>query len=175
MTEQELIDRCQKHEPAAQHALYNAYARKMMAVCYRYGHDRETAQDLLQEGFLKVFTAIGSYAGKGSFEGWIRRIFINTALEHLRHPDVLKETADIDSEESLQEPDYSTLERLSVEELLEIVAELPGGFRTVFNLFVVEGYNHKEIGEMLGITESTSRSQLARARRWLQKRIDGLL
>ena len=124
---------------------------------------------------MKVFTAIGSYAGKGSFEGWIRRIFINTALEHLRHPDVLKETADIDSEESLQEPDYSTLERLSAEELLEIVAELPEGFRTVFNLFVVEGYNHKEIGEMLGITESTSRSQLARARRWLQKRIDGLL
>lgn len=174
MTERELIEQCKNNNPQAQRALYEAYARKMMAVCLRYGRDRDTAQDLLQEGFIKVFTAIGSYAGEGSFEGWVRRIFINTALEYLRRHDVLRESIDIESDEPMQELDYSTVERLSTEELLEVVAELPTGFRTVFNLFVIEGYNHKEIGEMLGITENTSRSQLSRAKKWLQKRIADL-
>ena len=128
----------------------------------------------MQEGFIKVFTAIDSYTGNGSFEGWIRRIFINTALEYLRRNDILRETVDIDDSEPMQEIDYSTVEQMSADELMELVAELPTGFRTVFNLFVVEGYNHKEIGEMLGITESTSRSQLTRAKKWLQKRISEL-
>ena len=130
-----------------------------MAVCLRYGRDYDTAQDLMQEGFIKVFTAIDSYTGNGSFEGWIRRIFINTALEYLRRNDILRETVDIDDSEPMQEIDYSTVEQMSADELME---------------FVVEGYNHKEIGEMLGITESTSRSQLTRAKKWLQKRISEL-
>ena len=174
MTEKELIDNCRKNNPIAQRALYDKYARKMMAVCLRYGRDYDTAQDLMQEGFIKVFTAIDSYTGNGSFEGWIRRIFINTALEYLRRNDILRETVDIDDSEPMQEIDYSTVEQMSADELMELVAELPTGFRTVFNLFVVEGYNHKEIGEMLGITESTSRSQLPRAKKWLQKRISEL-
>ena len=174
MTEKELIDNCRKNNPIAQRALYDKYARKMMAVCLRYGSDYDTAQDLMQEGFIKVFTAIDSYTGNGSFEGWIRRIFINTALEYLRRNDILRETVDIDDSEPMQEIDYSTVEQMSADELMELVAELPTGFRTVFNLFVVEGYNHKEIGEMLGITESTSRSQLTRAKKWLQKRISEL-
>ncbi len=174
MTEKELIDNCRKNNPKAQRALYDKYARKMMTVCLRYGRDYDTAQDLMQEGFIKVFTAIDSYTGNGSFEGWIRRIFINTALEHLRRNDILRETVDIDDSEPMQEIDYSTVEQMSADELMELVAELPTGFRTVFNLFVVEGYNHKEIGEMLGITESTSRSQLTRAKKWLQKRISEL-
>ncbi len=174
MTEKELIDNCRKNNPIAQRALYDKYARKMMAVCLRYVRDYDTAQDLMQEGFIKVFTAIDSYTGNGSFEGWIRRIFINTALEYLRRNDILRETVDIDDSEPMQEIDYSTVEQMSADELMELVAELPTGFRTVFNLFVVEGYNHKEIGEMLGITESTSRSQLTRAKKWLQKRISEL-
>ena len=174
MTEKELIDNCRKNNPKAQRALYDKYARKMMTVCLRYGRDYDTAQDLMQEGFIKVFTAIDSYTGNGSFEGGIRRIFINTALEHLRRNDILRETVDIDDSEPMQEIDYSTVEQMSADELMELVAELPTGFRTVFNLFVVEGYNHKEIGEMLGITESTSRSQLTRAKKWLQKRISEL-
>ena len=174
MTEKELIDNCRKNNPIAQRALYDKYARKMMAVCLRYGRDYDTAHDLMQEGFIKVFTAIDSYTGNGSFEGWIRRIFINTALEYLRRNDILRETVDIDDSEPMQEIDYSTVEQMSADELMELVAELPTGFRTVFNLFVVEGYNHKEIGEMLGITESTSRSQLTRAKKWLQKRISEL-
>ena len=174
MTEKELIDNCRKNNPIAQRALYDKYARKMMAVCLLSGRDYYTAHDLMQAGFIKVFTAIDSYTGNGSFEGWIRRIFINTALEYLRRNDILRETVDIDDSEPMQEIDYSTVEQMSADELMELVAELPTGFRTVFNLFVVEGYNHKEIGEMLGITESTSRSQLTRAKKWLQKRISEL-
>ena len=173
MTEKELIDNCRKNNPIAQRALYDKYARKMMAVCLRYGRDYDTAQDLMQEGFIKVFTAIDSYTGNGSFEGWIRRIFINTALEYLRRNDILRETVDIDDSEPMQEIDYSTVEQMSADELMELVAELPTGFRTVFNLFVVEGYNHKEIGEMLGITESTSRSQLTRAKKWYKRIMTG--
>ena len=174
MTEKELIDNCRKNNPQAQRALYDLYARKMMAVCMRYGRDYDTAQDLMQEGFIKVFTAIDSYTGNGSFEGWVRKIFINTALEYLRRNDILRETVDIDDNEPLQEIDDSTVEQMSADELMELIAELPAGFRTVFNLFVVEGYNHKEIGTMLGITESTSRSQLTRAKKWLQKRLNEL-
>ena len=174
MTEKELIDNCRKNNPQAQRALYDLYARKMMAVCMRYGRDYDTAQDLMQEGFINVFTAIDSYTGNGSFEGWVRKIFINTALEYLRRNDILRETVDIDDNEPLQEIDDSTVEQMSADELMELIAELPAGFRTVFNLFVVEGYNHKEIGTMLGITESTSRSQLTRAKKWLQKRLNEL-
>ena len=145
-----------------------------MSVCLRYGSNRETAEDLLQEGFIKVFSAIGSFEGSGSFEGWMRRIFVNTALEYLRKNDILKESVEIDNAEVLQEVDYSAIERISADELMELIAELPPGFRTVFNMFVIEGYSHKEIGDALGITESTSRSQLTRAKRLLQKKLEEL-
>ena len=145
-----------------------------MSVCLRYGSNRETAEDLLQEGFIKVFSAIGSFEGSGSFEGWMRRIFVNTALEYLRKNDILKESVEIDNTEVLQEGDYSAIERISADELMELIAELPPGFRTVFNMFVIEGYSHKEIGDALGITESTSRSQLTRAKRLLQKKLEEL-
>ena len=168
MNETQLIEGCKQHNPKAQKALYDTYARKMMSVCLRYGSNRETAEDLLQEGFIKVFSAIGS------FEGWMRRIFVNTALEYLRKNDILKESVEIDNTEVLQEVDYSAIERISADELMELIAELPPGFRTVFNMFVIEGYSHKEIGDALGITESTSRSQLTRAKRLLQKKLEEL-
>ena len=174
MNETQLIEGCKQHNPKAQKALYDTYARKMMSVCLRYASNRETAEDLLQEGFIKVFSAIGSFEGSGSFEGWMRRIFVNTALEYLRKNDILKESVEIDNTEVLQEVDYSAIERISADELMELIAELPPGFRTVFNMFVIEGYSHKEIGDALGITESTSRSQLTRAKRLLQKKLEEL-
>lgn len=174
MNETQLIEGCKQHNPKAQKALYDTYARKMMSVCLRYGSNQETAEDLLQEGFIKVFSAIGSFEGSGSFEGWMRRIFVNTALEYLRKNDILKESVEIDNTEVLQEVDYSAIERISADELMELIAELPPGFRTVFNMFVIEGYSHKEIGDALGITESTSRSQLTRAKRLLQKKLEEL-
>lgn len=172
--QQKLIDGCKRGETRWQKMLYDTYAGKMMAVCMRYcGNDRETAKDLLQEGFIKVFTYMGSFDGRGSLEGWIRRIMVNVALDYVRSADLLREAECIENvkETSAENIDSSTIDRLSAGELMEIIGELPCGFRTVFNLFVIEGYSHKEISEMLDITESTSRSQLTRAKQLLQKRL----
>lgn len=172
MTEKQLIEGCRKGERLAQKELYDTYSRKMMGVCLRYVNDRETARDLLQDGFVKVFTGMDSYTGLGSFEGWLRKIFVNCALEYLRKSDVLREAADLDNSAELVNPDSSVISEMSVAELMELVQQLPAGFRTVFNLFAIEGYSHKEIGEMLDITESTSRSQFTRAKQLLQRQIN---
>ncbi|HIX86036.1 MAG TPA: sigma-70 family RNA polymerase sigma factor [Candidatus Parabacteroides intestinigallinarum] len=174
MNEQQLIEGCRKGDRRAQKELYDTYSRKMMGVCLRYVDDRETARDLLQDGFVKVFTGLDSYAGSGSFEGWMRRIFVNCALEYLRRSDVLREATDLENTAELIHPDSSAISDLSAAELMRLVSELPTGFRTVFNMFAIEGYSHKEIGEMLGITESTSRSQYTRAKQLLQRRINAL-
>lgn len=174
MNEQQLIESCRKGKRLAQKELYEIYSRKMMGVCLRYVNDRETARDLLQDGFVKVFTSLATYTGSGSFEGWMRKIFVNCALEYLRKSDVLREAADLDHTAELIHPDSSAVSDLSAAELMQLVGELPAGFRTVFNLFAIEGYSHKEIGEMLSITESTSRSQFTRARQLLQRRINVL-
>lgn len=171
MTEEQLIKGCRRGQRQAQKELYDKYSRKMMGVCLRYLGDRETAQDVLQEGYVRVFSAISSYSGVGSFEGWMRKIFVNSALEHLRRNDVLKESVDLDDTYELPQKEHSVLSALSAEEIMKVIDELPLGFRTVFNLFAIEGYSHKEIGDMLNITESTSRSQLTRAKQILQRRI----
>ena len=124
--------------------------------------------------FVRVFTNIHSYTGSGSFEGWLRKIFVNGALEYLRKSDVLRESTDLENSAELVQPDSSAIENLSAAELMKVIQELPAGFRTVFNMFAIEGYSHKEISEILGITESTSRSQFTRARQLLQKRIKEL-
>ena len=121
-----------------------------------------------------MFTNIHSYTGSGSFEGWLRKIFVNGALEYLRKSDVLRESTDLENSAELVQPDSSAIENLSAAELMKVIQELPAGFRTVFNMFAIEGYSHKEISEILGITESTSRSQFTRARQLLQKRIKEL-
>ena len=175
MNETQLIEGCRRNNRTAQKELYERYSRRMMGVCLRYVGDRETARDILQEGFVRIFTNIGSYSGSGSFEGWMQKIFVNSALEYLRKHDVLRDSVEIDysSEQDIQS-DASPLAALSAEELMKIINELPAGFRTVFNLFAIEGYSHKEIGEMLGITESTSRSQYSRAKHILQQKVKDL-
>ena len=185
MNELQLIEGCRKGERRAQKELYDAYSRKMMGVCLRYVNDRETARDLLQggflygtdllqDGFVKIFTSMDSYTGSGSFEGWMRKIFVNCALEYLRKSDVLREATDLDNTAELIQPDSSAISDMSAAELMNLVKELPVGFRTVFNMFAIEGYSHKEISEMLNITESTSRSQYTRAKQLLQRRINAL-
>lgn len=174
MNERQLITGCIKGDRKAQRELYDTYSRKMMGVCYRYVGEQETARDLLQEGFIKVFANINSYSGSGSFEGWMRKIFVNSSLEYLRKSNVLKEATDLDSLAELVEPDASAISKISSKELMQLVNKLPDGFRTVFNLFAIEGYSHKEIADMLSITESTSRSQYTRARQILQKKISTL-
>lgn len=174
MDEQQLIAGCKSENRLAQRELYEKYTRRMLAVCLRYVNDMETARDLLQDGFVRVFTNIHSYTGSGSFEGWLRKIFVNGALEYLRKSDVLRESTDLENSAELVQPDSSAIENLSAAELMKVIQELPAGFRTVFNMFAIEGYSHKEISEILGITESTSRSQFTRARQLLQKRIKEL-
>lgn len=174
MNEKQLIESCRKGDRIGQKELYNRFARKMMGVCYRYVNDKETASDLLQDGFVKVFSSLDSYSGTGSFEGWIRKIFVNTALEFLRKMDVLRDATDLDNTAELVQPDSSVISSMTADELMQLVHELPPGFRTVFNLFAIEGYSHKEIAELMNITESTSRSQFTRARQMLQKRVNAL-
>ena len=170
-TEAELISGCVRGEREAQRQLYERYASLMYPVCVRY-LGREDAKDVLQEGFLTVFDKIGTYKGEGSFEGWMRKLFVNASLMHLRKADVLRRTEDIDeAPEAGGTLDYGVLEQISSQEILDLVAGLPAGMRSVFNLFVIEGYSHAEVGALLGITEQSSRSQLSRARSLLQEKI----
>ena len=169
--EQHIIALCRQNDRSAQKKLYEALAPKMFAVCLRYMSDRESAQDVLQEGFLTLFSKLDTYSGEGSFEGWARKIFVNTALMTLRKSDALKQSEELDSARDVSSGSPSALQDITYKELMRLISALPTGFRTVFNMFVIEGYTHKEISEELGITEATSRSQLQRARVMLQKQI----
>ena len=152
-------------------AIYEKLAPKMMSLCLRYMGDREDAKDVLQDGFVTLFSKIDSYSGEGSFEGWARRIFVNTALMALRKNDALKMCDSLESAAHLQGGEMSQMQSISYRELLAMIAELPSGYRTIFNMYVVEGYSHKEIAAALGISEATSRAQLMRARTMLQDKI----
>ena len=170
-SEQELIDLCIKGDRMAQRALYDRLASRMLSLCLRYVGDRTTAEDIMQEGFVTLFTRLDSFKGHGSFEGWARKIFVNTALMYLRKKDALKMSDDIDVARNLSTDMASQMEDIGYLELMKLITSLPSGFRTVFNMYVIEGYSHKEIAEMLDISEITSRSQLSRARTWLQNKI----
>ena len=143
----------------------------MFPLCIRYIGDREMAEDILQDGFITLFTRLRDYKGEGSFEGWARKIFVNTALMSLRKKDALKMSEELESVRGMKDELPSQNQNIGYKELMKLVMELPPGFRTVFNMYAIEGYSHKEIAEILGITESTSRTQLSRARIWLQNKI----
>ncbi len=168
MDEKTLIEACIRENKAAQKALYDTYAGKMYFVCLRYARHELEAQDMLQDGFIKVFDNISRFQFNGSFEGWIRRIMVNTSLNHCRKSAFKNEHIGI---EDYQDKVVSSkaISNLSEQELLTLIQQLPDGYRMVFNLYVIEGYSHKEIGEMLGTSESTSRSQLAKSRKYMQK------
>ena len=170
-SEKEILNACKQGDRTAQKKLYDSLAPKMFAICLRYMGDRETAEDILQEGFITLFSRLDSYSGEGSFEGWARKIFVNTALMELRKKDALKMSDDLDAAWNVSSDGTTQVQSVGYHELLKLIASLPTGYRTVFNLSVVEGYSHKEIAQMLGITEVTSRSQLQRARMMLQDKI----
>lgn len=166
--EEELIKGCLKREPSAQKLLYDQYSSKMYGLCYRYVRDSMEAEDILVMAFMKVFDKIHQFKSEGSFEGWIRRIVVNEALTYLRRNRAMYLETDL--EQADREPDYDALsDQLEIEDLLRIIKELPTGYRIVFNLYAIDGYSHKEIAEQLGISENTSKSQLSRARTYLQK------
>lgn len=143
----------------------------MYPICIRYAGDREVAQDILQDGFMTLFTKLEDYKGDGSFEGWARRIFVTTALMYLRKKDALKMSDELDAVRGMKSDTVTQMQDLGYKELMELIMSLPPGFRTVFNLYAIEGFSHKDISEMLGISETTSRTQLSRARTWLQNKI----
>ncbi len=173
ITEKDLIEQCLRGERSSQKELFELYAPKMMHVCLRYARYNAEAQDFMQEGFVRVFKYLSQYNFEGSFEGWIRRIMINTALKNLKKKSVSHEFPGLDNYKE-RSVDPTIFSKLSEQELLKLISELPNGYKIVFNLFAIEGYSHKEIGEQLGIGESTSRSQLVKARRLLQTKIYNL-
>ncbi|MBK9146878.1 MAG: sigma-70 family RNA polymerase sigma factor [Flavobacteriales bacterium] len=169
MTDEELVSGCIHGEPIAQKALYKAYARKMMSICMRYAGNREQAQDMLQDGFVKVFQKIDHYRGDGPLGGWIARTMVNTALDHIRRSKPYDHSVDLTEAEHLHQADEQVLTTMSTDELMDLIQALPPGYRTVFNLFAIEGFAHKEIAEQLGISENTSKSQFMKARAYLRK------
>lgn len=162
-----LVKGCIKQDRKCQELLYKKYSRKMMGVCFGYTKDHDAAKDLLQESFIKVFDKIKNYNNDGSLEGWIRRIVVNTAIDYYRKVSKLY-VSNIENEKT-ELVDNLILDQFNNEDLLMLIRKLPEGYRIVFNLNVIEGYTHEEIAEKLGITESTSRSQLSRARKLLQE------
>jgi RNA polymerase sigma-70 factor (ECF subfamily) len=167
VTEKDLIAACKQQDRRAQKALYERYAPVMMGVCRRYVKGEEEAEDVLVEGFYKVLTKIDTYNGEGSFEGWIRRIMINEALMHLRKNQHFRHLEEINPNLDLQESP-GIVEEIMAGEILELLDQLPPGYRTVFNLYVVEGYKHREIADELGISINTSKSQLILAKQRME-------
>ena len=165
------IDKAKQGDRRAQKAIYDALSGKMFAVCLRYMSDRQSAEDVLQEGFVSLFAKLDTFSGLGSFVGWARKIFVNAALMSLRKNDVLKDSTDVDTAWNVSSEAPSAVQQIGYKELSKMISELPTGFRTVFNMYVVEGYSHAEIAAALGISEATSRSQLLRARAMLQSKI----
>jgi RNA polymerase sigma factor (sigma-70 family) len=166
--EDELIKGCLRRDRHAQQQLYDQYSSKMYGICFRYVKHAMEAEDILVTAFMKIFERIDQFKGEGSFEGWIRRIMVNEALTYLRKARTMYVETDL--EQADREPDYDQLsDRLEEEDLLNMIQELPAGYRLVFNMYAIDGYSHKEIAEQLGISENTSKSQLSRARVYLQK------
>lgn len=170
-TEEGIVQGCIRRDQRAQKALYEKFSSRMFAVCLRYSRDREEAEDLLQEGFITLFSKIDMYSGTGSLEGWMRRIFVNSALMKLRKSDVLRNAEDVAEAARSFHAGDDILAGIGGDEILKLISRMPEGFRVVFNMNVIEGYSHKEIAEALGITEGASRSQLSRGRMWLQDKL----
>ena len=166
LNEKELIERCRKKDRRAQKLLYDKYTPKMFGVCKRYVKNREDAEDVLIEGFFKVFKNINQYTGKGSFEGWIRRIVVNEALMFLRKRHNFKLTVEVSNVDIKTK--YSVEDDLAAKDILSLLDKLPTGYRTVFNLYVLEGFKHREIAELMGISINTSKSPLILAKKRLR-------
>jgi RNA polymerase sigma factor (sigma-70 family) len=167
-SEEELIKGCVRRERTAQKRLYEQFSPKMYTICCRYVKNAMEAEDVLVTAFTKILDRIDQYKFEGSFEGWVRRVVVNEALTYLRRNRSMYLETEL--EEADREPDYSSLsDHLEAEDLLRMIQELPSGYRIVFNLYAIDGYSHKEIADQLNISENTSKSQLSRARVYLQK------
>ena len=170
-SEEELIDQCLQNNSRAQESFYRRFAPKMYGVCLRFAKNKMEADDILQEGFIKVYSNLKSFRNEGSLEGWIRRTIVNTAINFYKKNAKYLKDIEIEKAEIMLSMNEGALDKLSVKELLSLIKKLPSGYRMVFNLNVMEGYTHKEISQLLDISENTSKSQLSRARQTLQRKL----
>ena len=168
ITDQELITGCLKGKLDYQRELFTRYSGKMLAVCHRYSRNYDDSKDILQDSFIKIFEHISDFRNSGSLEGWIRKTVVYTALNYYRKSSYKNEKTGMDKQQSSVEIEPDAYERLNEKDILDAISSLPDGYRMVFNLYAIEGYSHKEIAEMLDIDESTSRSQLFKARNTLK-------
>lgn len=173
MTEYEIIKGCLNNNVKCQQSLFERYAGKMMTVCLRYAKDQMEAEDIFQEAFIRVFKYLHQFKFDGSFEGWIRRVVVNTALKSISKKKIVFSNKEGYEEVSVQVESYA-YSNLGEDDILKLISQLPDGYRLVFNLNVIEGFSHDEIAKMLKIEPSTSRSQLVKARKMLQNKILGL-
>ncbi len=174
--QKEIIRQCLNNNRQAQFKLYEKYSPAMFGVCLRYAKNSTDAEDILQEGFIKVFRYLKDFSGRGSFEGWLRKIMVNSALNFYKRKNLIAKGVNPEHVQHYvsNENDVSALAKMNHEELLNIIKDLPDGYRTVFNLNVIEGYSHKEIGTLMDISVNTSKSQLSRARRSLKRMVTEL-
>lgn len=169
MRDEELVKKCVLKQPEAQKLLFEQFSKRMMGLCLRYADRTEEAEDILQNGFIRVFENIHSFRAEGSLEGWIRTIMIHEALRYLQENKTMRFSTEINDSQYVSSEGNRAGESIQTKDLLKMIQQLPDGFRTVFNLYAIEGYTHKEIGTLLGISEGTSKSQYARAREHLQE------
>lgn len=172
MDEFSLVNESIKGSAIAQKKLFEKFAPKMLFVCLRYCKDRQDAEDVLQDGFIKMFTSLDKYKFDGSFEGWLRRIMVNTCLDFLRKQKQMGDFTSMDDVAFKLEDASSAQNELEVEDLMKLIQKLPKGYQVVFNLFAIEGYSHKEIADLLGISEDTSKSQYFRAKAFLRNALE---
>ena len=169
MTEEIMLQGCLDNLATAQEALYNRFSPRMLGVCYRYAHNREDAEDMMQEGFIKVYSQIHQFRGSGALEGWIRRIIVHTCINVIKKNKKFSDSVDLVHASAMQINENNIPSMLQAKQVVECIRLLPIGYRTVLNLYAIEGFSHKEIGSILDIEESTSRSQYTRARALLEE------
>jgi len=165
-----LVNKCKAGERKAQELLYKQFAAKMLGVCIRYATDRMEAEDMLQNGFIRVFQKMSDYRGEGSFEGWVRRIMVHSSIEYYRKHHKMMQVVDM-NETDEPSVDPVAMANLDAKDLIALIQQLAPGYRMVFNLYAIEGFSHKEIGEIMGISEGASKSQLSRARAILKEQV----
>jgi RNA polymerase sigma factor (sigma-70 family) len=171
LNDEELVELCLKGRSSAQEQFYHRFAPKMMSVCLRYSDDYEEAQDSMQDGFVQVFKMLHTYKGEGSLEGWVRRVIVNTAINNLKRLKKHKNLSDVEEVGFMLQGDDedAVVGDMAVDDLMQIINRLPSGYRTVFNMYAIEGYSHKEIADTLEVTESTSKTQYRKAKLHIQK------
>ncbi len=168
---EKLIDGCKAGKQKARKELFRRYHKMLLGICMRYSRDKSEAEDILLEGFIQIYSKIGTYSNNGSFEGWMKRVMVHTAIDYFRKNQKHNIHHNIDDYNDIVVEDVDALKQISAKEILELIQTLPQGYKIVFNLFVIEGYSHKEIAEKLEVTESTSKSQVRKARIWLMNRL----